>query len=260
MTTDLLRDAAPARLDIPVVRQNPAKVEARQDEDGPPTMVGHFSVFDSWYEVNSIFEGHFLERVAPGAFKKTFAERGTDGIKVTFNHGYDFTMGDQVLGVASELREDDTGAYYEVPLLRGVPDLIVSGLEAGAYGSSFRFRVIKDEWNDAPEPSEHNPRGIPERTIKETDTREFGPVTYPASPEATAGIRSGTDEFYEQLRQRSPAEYERMVERAIELRTPAADGTGAASQETGEPPHGTRRTPKHAAQLVRRIDTLRSAA
>jgi HK97 family phage major capsid protein len=158
------------------------------------TLSGHFSVFDSWYEVDSVWEGHFLERVAPGAFKKTFAEN-RDHIKVTFNHGQDPTMGDQILGPIARLEEDRVGAAYDVPLFDGIPPLIRSGLEAGAYGASFRFRVITDEFDKRAKVSDYNPKGLPERTIREAAVAEFGPVTFPASASATAAVRSMTDQY-----------------------------------------------------------------
>jgi hypothetical protein len=51
-----------------------------------PTLFGHFAVFNEWTEIDSMFEGHFLERIAPGAFKKTFREQQQ---KVLFQHGQD---------------------------------------------------------------------------------------------------------------------------------------------------------------------------
>ena len=77
---------------------------------------------------------------------------------------------------------------------------LLPGLKAGVYGASMRMRVTGEEWNDAPTRSEGNPEGIPERTITRMQVLEFGPVTFPANPGASAGVRSGTDEFYVRLR------------------------------------------------------------
>lgn len=159
------------------------------ETDGP-LMVGHFAVFDQWTEINS-WEGNFLERFSPGAFKKTIAE-SRDAMKVLFQHGYDYMIGDKPLGPIRELREDDEGAYYEVPLLDAgyVRDDILPGLEAGVYGASFRFGVVREEVDEDPGVSDHNPRGLPERTVKEARVAEFGPVTFPAYDGASAGLRS----------------------------------------------------------------------
>ena len=181
-TTDLVR----ARRESPTL------------DDDHNTLTGHFAVFGEWTKIDSAFEGRFMERIAPGAFAKTFAENRS-AVKVLFNHGNDSTMGDQILGTIDALEEDERGARYDVPLFEGIPPLILSGLRSGAYGASFRFRVIpgKDEWVDTPKRSESNPDGIPERTVREVQLFEFGPVTFPAYANATAGVRavSYTDQY-----------------------------------------------------------------
>jgi HK97 family phage prohead protease len=165
-------------------------------EGGMPTMFGHFAVFDTWTEVDSVWEGRFMERIAPGAFKKTFRENKA-GIRVLFQHGMDFSIGDKPIASIASLSEDDIGAAYEAPLIdaRYVRDDILPGLEANVYGASFRFSVMREEWIDEPKVSDLNPKALPERTIKEVDLAEFGPVTFPQYPEATAGVRSLTDAF-----------------------------------------------------------------
>lgn len=178
-------------------------------EDDDPTdgslMYGHFAVFNVWTEVDSYFEGRFLERLAPGAFKKSMKER-RDLIKVQFDHGYDMNIGDALLGPIDELREDDTGAYYEVPLIdtdynrdRILPLLqgrLMNGdMRGSLLGASFRFQVLREDWVEEPKASEDNPNALPERTIKEVRLFEFGPVCWPAYEAATAGTRSLTDHF-----------------------------------------------------------------
>jgi HK97 family phage prohead protease len=157
-------------------------------------MIGHFAVFNRWTEIDSFFEGQFMERIAPGAFKKTFKEQSP---KVLFQHGHDPQIGSKPLGSINSMEEDDTGARYDVSLLDAdyVREALLPGLRAGLYGASFRFRVVREEIDNEPEASDDNPAGIPERTIKEAQVFEFGPVTFPAYAEATAGIRSITDDY-----------------------------------------------------------------
>jgi HK97 family phage prohead protease len=159
------------------------------------TMSGHFAVFDQWTEINSVFEGRFMERIARGAFRKTFRERGNK-IKVLFQHGRDPLVGDKVLGSITKLAEDSRGAAYEVDLLdtEYVRELILA-LDRGLYGASFRFRPMKVEMDEDAKPSSHNPNGLPECTVTECSVSEFGPVTFPAYGGATAGVRSLTDEL-----------------------------------------------------------------
>ena len=80
--------------------QYPAGFELRQDgasgTDGK-RLVGHFARFGEWAEIHSIHEGHFLERLSPGAFRKTIAEnRGR--IRALFQHGKDPVVADKPLG------------------------------------------------------------------------------------------------------------------------------------------------------------------
>lgn len=186
-------------------------VELRAEDDTDGTLMhGHFTVFDEWTEIDSWFEGRFLERLVKGAFRKTFREN-RDQVKVQYDHGFDSFVGDSLLGPIDMLREEDAGAYYEVPLLdtdynrdRVLPMLqgrLMNGQSRGSVlGASFRFRVVKDEWNRAPKPSEQNPEGIAERTIKEVRLYEFGPVVFPAYPSATAKVRCLTDHYLDRQR------------------------------------------------------------
>lgn len=174
----------------------------KASDGGMPTLHGHFAVFNRFTEIDSWMEGHFMERIAPGAFKKTFSERTP---KVLFQHGQDPQIGDKPLGPVQSLTEDADGAAYEVPLLDTAYNReLIPGLEAGLYGASFRFKVLRQEEVDDPEPSDDNPRALPERTIKEAQVLEFGPVTFPAYDEATAGVRSLTDRFLFDAIERDP--------------------------------------------------------
>jgi hypothetical protein len=209
---------------------------ADDGEDGGPTMIGHFAVFNEWTEIHSIFEGDFLERFVPGAFKKTIREN-RDGMRVLFQHGFDYSVGDKPLGPIEDLREDAQGAYYEVPLLDAsyVRDEILPGLEAGLYGASMRFRVMREEFVEEPGSSDHNPGGLPERTVKEAQVREFGPVTFPAYAGASAGVRSLSDEFVFGRFARNPERLRELVG-FLEGETSSPPGAGAEPQSGRDAP------------------------
>lgn len=172
-----------------------ASVLDRAADGGPERILtGHFAVFNKWTEINSMFEGQFMERIAPGTFKKTFQE--SSGIRVLFQHGRDPQIGDKPLGTIESLSEDSKGAAYEVNMLDTSYNRdLIPGLAAGVYGASFRFRVLREDLVMEPDASESNPKALPERTIREAAVSEFGPVTFPAYPDATAGLRSITDEM-----------------------------------------------------------------
>jgi HK97 family phage prohead protease len=201
-------DVVRAVTEVPEVRA------AAQPDDGIGLLSGHFSKFDNWYRIASVWEGEFLERTAPGFTLQTIAEDRA-GMRVLFNHGFDGQIADKVLGPIRDVREDADGVYYEVPLFDTTYNRdLLPGLKAGVYGASFRMRVLADSWDDEPARSEFNPNGIPERTITRAQVMEFGPVTFPANPEASAGVRSGTDEFYETLRHRDKGAFDQAVRAA----------------------------------------------
>lgn len=179
-----------------VVEQLAERAARAGEQKSAPSITGYFTVWDTWYEVNSFFEGNFMERTVRGSAKKTIAENRSN-MRALFQHGMDPVAGDKPLGPLVDLREDEIGGFYQVDPLRNDDGTlvdyvasIVPGLRAGLYGSSFRFRTIIEEWNDEPKPSAANPKGLPERTLREMKVYEMGPVTFPANPAAPAGYRS----------------------------------------------------------------------
>lgn len=235
--------------DLEIVRALPviAQLRATDNEettDGLGLMEVRFSVFNTWYEINSLWEGRFLERILHGAFAKTMAERRPQIVSL-FNHGMDFNIGDKVLGPIEELYEAKDSPVGVVRLLDTSYNRdLEPGLRAGVYRSSFMFNAIREEWDDEPEKSDHNPGGLPERTIKEVRLFEFGPVTFPANPDTSSGMRSMTDEYLEHVKRTSPGRYEQLHARALNLRTPDLAGaasrtlasTGAATSNTDPAP------------------------
>lgn len=231
---DLVRAAAWAPA-LRAKKADPEPEEAAQEEDVLGMMDVRFSPFDTWYEIDDWFEGRFLERTTRGAFAKTIKETGTN-FRVQFDHGHDPSIGSKVLGIPESVTEEKDAATGVVPLLDTSYNRdLLPGLKRGAYGSSFRFRVIKDEWNDEPERNDTNPDGIPERTIKEIRLMEFGPVTWPANPSATAGMRSLTTAFMEKLRDQNPEYVRRYMERVEMVRSAAGTPPGAADLGMSEP-------------------------
>lgn len=249
--------------DLDLVRGLPAQrrpcgLEARADSGqgdgkgqastGLGLLTVRFSPFNVWYEVNSWWEGNFLERTVRGAFSKTMDEN-RDTIRALFQHGYDPIIGSKPISPVDDLYEAADSAVLEGELFDTSWNRdLEPGLRAGVYGSSFRFRVIREEWNDEPGASDYNPKGIPERTLTEVRLFEAGPVTFGASPTATASLRSVislTDQYYRDASQDNPGVQE-LLTRARALRDPSHAGKpparhrGAAQLEPGEPGNHSR--------------------
>jgi len=240
---------------------------AETDTDALALLEVRFSRFGTWYEIDSWWEGRFLERTQRGAFAKTIQESGTR-VKIMFNHGFDFNIGDKLLGPIDSIEEEaDSPVLLSSMFDTSYNRDLLPGLRAGVYGSSFMFRVMKDEWDQEPGRSEHNPESLPERTIPEVRLFEAGPVTWPANPEATAGIRclSGTDAYYDSLRSRDPRRVDELRSRVSALRTPddtagrraTVDGPGAAPAPPNEPAARHSAGPTPAQQRVAAYSALR---
>jgi phage head maturation protease len=174
------------------------KAAVRLDRDavhlngGPYTVTGYAAIYDRWTEVDNGLEGHFLERLSRGSFTRTLAE-GRERMKATFCHGKDPELGYKSLGPIAVLLESERGVYYELALVddADVTRVVVPGLEAGLFGSSFTYRVLAEDLVKSPPPSAHNPSALPERTIREVRCSEFGPVRRPrCKGTIPAGIRS----------------------------------------------------------------------
>lgn len=232
-----------------------------EDDGTLGTMFVRFSPFDTWYEINSYWEGRFIERTKPGAFKKTANDaKRSDGLyntKVMFDHGMDFNIGDKLLGVPTRFEEVNDAGYHgpelEVPLedTSYNRDLLPL-LRKNAYGSSFMFEVVREDWNHEPAASDFNPDALPERTISEVRTHEAGPVTWPASPTASAGMRSQrslTDLHMERLAARDSGRHQDLVSCLQAFR--AARRTPDQVQFTPTPGSGS--------DLRRQVDTERAA-
>lgn len=236
--------------DLDVVRTTLVGCELRAGGDDGREGLGlldvRWSPFNTWYRIDSWWEGSFLERTVPGAFKRTIkahraaARVDAHNIKTLFNHGMDFHIGDKLLGDIDDIAEDADSARSTVWLWDTSYNRdLLPGFRSGAYGASFMFRVLREEWNEEPGESDHNPDGIPERTIREARVFEAGPVTWPASPTASAGMRctSATDVYYEHLARRDPARVDGMRSRLLALRTGGpATGTPTAAGPATAPP------------------------
>jgi HK97 family phage major capsid protein len=160
--------------------------------DDGRTLTIRLAPADAWAEIDSVTEGHFMERFRLGAYRKTMAESPP---KILFQHGRDPQVGEKIIASTDETGEDEISPFARGQILDGLPELVVDGLRKGVYGSSHRFSVVREDFQPKPKAGAHNPKGLPERTITEARLFELSPVTWPAYAQASASLRSLTDEF-----------------------------------------------------------------
>lgn len=156
-----------------------AEFRVVREENKPPRIVGYGARFN---EVTTIGP-FFREKIAPGAFAECLK---TSDARALFNHDSNHVLGRQSAGTLNVF-EDESGLRYEItpPDTRDARDLMVLLERGDVRESSFSFNIAEDgeEWDDAQTP--------PLRTITRVSSLfDVGPVTFPAYPTATAGVRS----------------------------------------------------------------------
>lgn len=150
------------------------RVDQRDKE--PQLIVGHAAVFNAETDIG----GYFMERVAPGAFKRAIGE---DDVRSLFNHDPNFVLGRTKAGTLT-LREDETGLMTETtpPDTQFARDLLVSIARGDISQMSFAFRVKRESWE------EKGDKWL--RTIEDVELFDVSPVTYPAYPTTDVGLRN----------------------------------------------------------------------
>jgi len=154
-----------------------SEIEVRAAEQGEGTMVrGYASVFNSM----SDNLGGFREIIAPGAFDSVL----DNDVRALFNHDPNHLLARTASGTL-KLSVDEQGLAYEfeMPNTTTGRDLLESMKRGDITQSSFAFTVDSDSWEDR--------SGTVVRTInKVSQLFDVSPVTYPAYPDASVGLRS----------------------------------------------------------------------
>lgn len=170
------------------------KLEIRAKSDKASTIRGYAAKFNTLSEPMY----GFREQIAPGAFEGVLE----DDVRALFNHDPNHILGRSTAGTL-RISQDDTGLFYEVDLpdTQAARDLMVSIERGDVSQSSFAFRIAPngDTWDE-------NEDGIIVRTItKMGRLYDVSPVTYPAYPDATVGMR-GLDAYKSQKSGQKEAE------------------------------------------------------
>ena len=200
-----------------------ASFELRADDDSDGfTLEGYGAVFDTPTRIDS-WEGKFDEIISRGAFAKTIKERRP---VLQFDHGRDAATGSVPIGAIEEISEDSRGLFVRARLHDNARvEPIRQAIASGAIdGMSFRFRVVREEWDEADD--------IPVRTIREVELFEVGPVVFPAYEATTVGVRSMLADLTDEERARLVAELRE------EVPSDAAD-SGTSDNNPDAAPQGT---------------------
>ena len=175
------------------------KFETRMEADKESrTITGYAAVFNS----DSEDLGGFIERMLPGAFEG----RLEDDVRVLFNHDNNLVLGRTLSGTAT-LEVDERGLKYtcQLPDTSYARDLIELMERGDVTQSSFAFTIEDEDWEERD--------GMYFRTIKRVgQLYDVSPVTYPAYPEATSGLRTSAPVEMEQRADEPKKEEEKQQE------------------------------------------------
>ena len=151
-----------------------------QDTETGNKVVGYASVFNKQSEDL----GGFREVIKEGAFSSVL----DNDVRALFNHDSNMILGRTSAGTL-RLEQDEQGLKYEIdmPNTSFAKDLTESMKRGDITQSSFGFIIDDDEWNETE-------KGVV-RTINSVRALlDVSPVTFPAYPDASVGLR-GLDTF-----------------------------------------------------------------
>lgn len=166
------------------VRSMPA-FELRAEADSPK-ISGYAAVFNSTTDL-----GYFEERIKPGAFARAIKEQ--QDVRALWNHDPNYVLGRTKSGTL-RLAEDNVGLQIEIdpPETQTARDLVESIRRGDVDQMSFAFIPTKETWTER--------QGmLPLREIEDVNLYDISPVTYPAYPATTVGLRSAESVYREHV-------------------------------------------------------------
>lgn len=173
------------------IRAIPAEFRIYQTENEPLKIIGYAARFN---ELSDEMWG-MREKIAPGAFTEAI---GKSDVRALWNHDPNYVLGRTKNGTL-QIREDEQGLFYEVtpPDAQWARDLVESIKRGDVDQSSFAFTVDVEQWDES-----NNP--VIRTIVKVRELYDVSPVTYPAYPTATSGVRSLSDVAKEHKKEPAP--------------------------------------------------------
>lgn len=161
-------------------------IEVRSADDGKPAVLTGWAAL---YNHDSQLLGppgrQFIERIAPGAFKRSVDANGD--IIATVDHEDRLILGRRSSGTLT-LSENEKGLFVEVslPNTTYASDLVESVQRGDISGMSFSFKNPQDEWGKRSVEG----RSVPTRTISDLELVEVAFVIRPAYTQTDIALRS----------------------------------------------------------------------
>lgn len=149
--------------------------------DQPTLIEGYAAVFNALSEDL----GGFREMIHPGAFAKTIKEAD---VRALINHDPAMVIG-RTKNNTLTMKEDIHGLRVAItpPDTSYARDLVASLRRGDIDQMSFGFETVRDEW--------HITNDEVMRALVEVKLFDVSPVTFPAYPQTTVGVRSKATEM-----------------------------------------------------------------
>lgn len=148
---------------------------ARRADDQPPMIAGYAAVFNTL----SVELWGFREKIAPGAFAGSLG----DDVRALWNHETGIVLGRTKSGTL-RLAEDEVGLAIEIDPPASAANYVETIERGDVDQMSFAFRALEQTWDEDDE-------GVLVRTLLKVKLYEVSPVTFPAYPATSVGVRSG---------------------------------------------------------------------
>lgn len=162
---------------MPERRYFPSELRVERRADGSAVIHGYGAVFNQL----SVPLWGFREKIEPGAFTRAVEK---DDVRGLWQHDSNYVLGRNRAGTM-RLEEDEVGLAYEIdpPDTQWARDAIVTMERGDVTQSSFQFETISDRWEEDKE------TGVIIRTLLEVKLYDVSPVTFPAYPQTSVGVR-----------------------------------------------------------------------
>jgi HK97 family phage prohead protease len=187
-------------------RVNAGRIEVRKNGD-KRTIFGYATKFAP---VQSSDLGGWVEEIHPNAFDDCL--RSNPDVVALFNHDTNQLPLGRTTSGTLRLKTDRVGLIYEVdpPQTNLANDLMQSMDRGDIHQSSFGFYCIDESWRDGPD-------SRPIRTVLKAELFDVSPVTFPAYPDATSGVRASLRNAPAAIRQKIKAKRDRISELCADL-------------------------------------------
>ena len=216
-------------IEVKVLKPKQAQMKAIEEEDGPGYIEGYGAVF------NNIDLGG--DRIIPGAFKKTIAEKlPLKRIKFVDNHNGYWGSSEDIIGVIEAAKEDEFGLWFRAKLSKSqraqevrekVKDGILDALSIGYRVVKYSFEKVEDRQDEI-------------RNLDEIELMEVSVVAWGLNPLATITSVKGQESLEIMLKRLNSLEVKELSDQNKQLVKDTIDNLKALLGD--EPPTGTQKS------------------